>query len=148
MATEPTIIIDTREKKPFLFKAYKTRNQKLTIGDYSVVGYAKRISVEYKSVPDFLSWINPYKPKRFISQVNGLLEIEYACVVVGGRIDSRSKYSNMSLSTVLSVVGHLAALNIPVIFANNRRIAEQFICTFLTESIRNAKRRDLYSITH
>jgi len=93
------------------------------------------IAVEYKSVVDFFGWINPNKPKRFDSQAERLLKIPYACVVVGGRITSRTKFSWIPQETVLARVALLTAAGLPIIFAGSRILAAKFTVEFIRHSI-------------
>jgi len=49
-----TILVDTREQEPFLFKSYPcwAKRQCLKTGDYSIAGFEELVSVERKSKKD------------------------------------------------------------------------------------------------
>jgi|SRR5262245_15598068 len=47
-----TIVVDTREQEPYEFKGLAVVRKTLTTGDYSIVGFEKRIIVERKNKLD------------------------------------------------------------------------------------------------
>jgi ERCC4-type nuclease len=79
----PAIIIDTREKLPWLFApevAYTLR-EGLSAGDYSLRGFEDRVSVERKELNDlvgtlFFDWV------RFKKELRKLAGYELACIAV------------------------------------------------------------------
>lgn len=52
-----SIIVDTREQQPFEFDPAKveTIRQALTAGDYSLAGFEPSVSVERKSLEEYIS---------------------------------------------------------------------------------------------
>ena len=48
----PVILIDSRERLPYVFGGLRTERRKLDAGDYSLVGYENRTAVERKSQTD------------------------------------------------------------------------------------------------
>ena len=50
----PTIIIDTREQRPLTFKHFPSVTACLSEGDYSILGYEGRFTVERKSIADLV----------------------------------------------------------------------------------------------
>ncbi len=55
--TDFTIVVDSREKKPYAFDGYDTVVNKLDTGDYSIQGHEDVFAVERKSLPDLLKSI-------------------------------------------------------------------------------------------
>lgn len=80
----PTLIIDTREQKPFTFSSFdpkpQTVIQVLTTGDYSVAGYEDHITVERKSLTDLFSSFGQGRD-RFEREVQRMSEFRYAAIV-------------------------------------------------------------------
>lgn len=74
--------------------------------------------------------------------------MHYSCVVVGGRIDSKSNYSAVSINRTVEIVAMLALLNVPIVFASKRSIAEKIIAAFIEASIDDIRARELYRLTH
>jgi DNA excision repair protein ERCC-4 len=74
-----TIIIDTREIRPFEFPISIKR--KLDKGDYSIEGFENQIAIERKSLDD---WINTIlrSQKRFDVELQALQNYKYAAVVI------------------------------------------------------------------
>lgn len=92
---EPTIVIDTREQKPFDFPRLKVIRKKLEVGDYSVRGLEKRVVIERKSFDDlFSSIIYPANETR--------LKDEFSRALVG----ATKVYFVMEASVEHIIIGH------------------------------------------
>ena len=66
----PTILVDTREQKPFKFAGYKKLVRKLNYGDYSMIGYKKIVAVERKSPADLFGTMATMKSRtRFLAEL-------------------------------------------------------------------------------
>ena len=89
----PIILIDTREQRPIEFPGDKTRRQKLDTGDYSLSGYGTRITVEYKSLTDWLKFITMKDQHRFDSQLSRLVKFDFKAIVVCGNMSRVSDCS-------------------------------------------------------
>ncbi len=89
-----TIIIDTREQKPFAFKDFVSdyaqkyapikviaERGTLKSGDYSLAGYTDQIAIERKSLTDLYGTIGRNRD-RFERELQRLSEMEFACVVI------------------------------------------------------------------
>ena len=71
----PTIVVDTREQKPYGFNGeIPTTKQALKAGDYSVVGFEDQIMVERKSLSDLVRCVGSDR-RRFMKQMKRLLQI-------------------------------------------------------------------------
>lgn len=83
------IVIDTREQAPFSFMSIDpwdridVTHQALKTGDYSIVGYESRITVERKSISDFYGSIGSDR-ERFEREMVRLSQMEFAAVVIEG----------------------------------------------------------------
>lgn len=79
-----TIIIDTREQRPFTFDAInpapKTLITTLKTGDYSVLGYEGKVCVERKSLKDLFGSCGNGR-SRFENEIMRMAEFEYAAIV-------------------------------------------------------------------
>ncbi|MEE8489380.1 MAG: ERCC4 domain-containing protein [Acidimicrobiia bacterium] len=76
-----TIIIDSREQKPFEFPRYQVLVRKLKIGDYSVLGLETRICVERKSFNDLFGTYTKGR-ERFLRQLKLMSKIDRSYLVV------------------------------------------------------------------
>lgn len=127
----PTLLIDTREKKPLIFPGYSARRATLKIGDYSVHGFKNKVAVEYKSLGDFIIWISERDNGRFEHQLEGLFTLDHSCVVVGGRLGSQTRFSKMPKHKIIEKAAEVSARNIPIVFCQGRKMASEFIVHYL-----------------
>lgn len=136
----PVIIVDSREKYPWLFKGYRTVKKALEVGDYTFRGYAKYIAVERKSMTDFLSRSSYKQFKKFLAgQVADLQGIRYRIIIVEGHPGQTKRYSQIvrvKPEFVINAATAIMAVGVPVLFAGNRILAEYACLRFLTESKR------------
>jgi ERCC4-type nuclease len=129
----PTILVDTREKNPLIFRGYTSRKETLHTGDYSLHGLRKIVTVEYKSLADWCIWITERDKKRFQSQLERLADYERSCIVVGGRLGSKTRYSHMPERKIVEKAAEVASYNIPIIFCKGRLASSQFIISYLEQ---------------
>lgn len=93
---EFTVLIDTREKRPYSFRGITTniRGQQVSVctqtqkvyletGDYSLAGHENGIIVERKSVPDIVQTVAQHRD-RFVRELDRLSEIEHSFILVEG----------------------------------------------------------------
>lgn len=50
----PTILVDTREQRPYAFEGRPMMIKKLDIGDYSLQGFENQFAIERKELGDFI----------------------------------------------------------------------------------------------
>lgn len=81
----PTIIIDTREQRPWSFKL-PTVVGGLPAGDYSVVGHEGDVAIERKSLGDFVGSVT-WERERFWRELEKLASYRFAAVVVEASVD-------------------------------------------------------------
>ena len=131
------ILIDTREKRPLLFPNLISAKATMKVGDYALHGYSKWAVVEYKSLGDWVHWINPSRTKRFDGQLTKLSRVPRKVIVVGGRLGSSVPYSRMGEDTIMQRTAQITVwYGIPVVFCSGRRQAAKFITNFLLEAKR------------
>lgn len=138
----PVIIIDTREKEPYTFSLPGLR-RKLDAGDYSLEGYENRVSVERKTLPDFIHTVIRGR-KRFMKELSKLSGYEAACVVVESELreilsgEFRSAaHPHALMGTIVSII---LDFGIPVYFCSDRQCAIQFVEQYLTLFYRRKQR--------
>lgn len=94
-----TVAVDTREQAPFRFlnidpfSVVPLRTDlALATGDYSIVGFESRLTVERKSISDFLGSITAGRD-RFEREFERMAEMEFSAVVVEGELSDVLKHS-------------------------------------------------------
>jgi ERCC4-type nuclease len=135
-----TIIIDTREKRPWNFEGVRDMCELGTLktGDYSLKGYEDCIAVERKSLADFVGSISTNR-KRFTAEMERASKIKHFCVIVEGSYfdlftgNYRSKL--LPQSAIGSAIGIMARYGIPVIMAETREQAKKLCIKFLRLSL-------------
>ena len=75
-----TIIIDTREQKPWMFDEHLTANRKLDTGDYSVEGLEHILAIERKR--NVAEVANNITESRFKDVVDRLKSFKYSFVLL------------------------------------------------------------------
>lgn len=74
-----TIVVDTREQKPWQFSTQAKINHKLDTGDYSIEGYQNLLAIERKrNVAEFA---NNITEKRFIDVIDRLSKIKHSYIL-------------------------------------------------------------------
>ncbi len=121
---EIQVVIDTREKRPWRYPG--SVRGFLETGDYSVVGYESRVTIERKSKADAYQSIGPGR-KRFEAEFRRLAVMDYAAVVIESSIpdflvplENCYIHPNAALQTYL---GWSVKYSVPVYFAGDRRYA-------------------------
>lgn len=141
-----TVIVDTREQRPWTFKEFPTIRRTLKTGDYSVMGYADEISIERKSLSDLLMCIGRERA-RFEREIERLLKFPSKILIVESSFYAlqignwRSKVHPSA--AVGSVMGWQEA-GLPIFFANTpteaAKIAERYIKIAVNRRIRAKKK--------
>lgn len=118
---EFSVIRDTREQSPWHFQDIPATKEQggginlvdiidraMPTGDYSIEGLEDHVSIERKSIPDFLNCVIGDR-KRFRKQLDRLNEIETSHVVVEGdwmavfrEMENRGKVPRMAMVSVIS----------------------------------------------
>ena len=131
------IIIDSREKNPFVFGvvgSVATRTKTLAEGDYSVKGYERWIRVERKSLPDWHSCL-ANKAQRLHDQLAGLSLYKFPLLVVEAKISARSFWSYVDTHGKIRITtALLVAWRVPILFADSRKLATYATYHFLKQA--------------
>lgn len=137
-----SIIVDTREKKPYDFPGSRVQHSVLKVGDYSLRGYTKLIAVERKSLADFHSCCMA-GGARLAQQLAKLSQIPFALLVAECSVSTRSYYSTLDAYGRSSVVARLLAEHrVPIFFADNRSVARHVVQRFLAAAKRAIDSRE------
>ena len=130
-----TIIIDTREQRPYTFQNIKpeppeTIMQGLKTGDYSVAGFESCICVERKSMSDLFGSVGTGRA-RFECEMERMASYNYACIIIEAEIQQwfnnppvRSKMS--SKAVFRSLIAFSQRYGIHIWPAWDRQSAEKF----------------------
>ena len=125
---------------------FETVRHALPAGDYSLVGSERRVAVERKSMPDFVSPVIRAR-KRFHAELRKLAEYEHACIVVEGSLRDLLEgrypggaHPNALLGTVVSIC---VDWGIPVYFCSDRQAANLFVEAYLERCWRAISERNL-----
>jgi len=137
-----TIIIDTREQRPYLFKGYPIFQQALPAGDYSIRGFETFIAIERKQAEEvYLNF--GHGRERFMRECEKLSSYERKAIIIENDFErlvnppdyTRAKYK-MKLKRS-HIMGSLAKLigeyGIPVIFASGRREGNELTFAILKQ---------------
>ena len=122
------IIVDTREKDPFLFKGHRTRKEGLRTGDYSVAGLEATIAVERKSGADLVNTllVNCDRFERELERAAtmAVFSVVVECSMAGLLLTMQGRTS-VPLRTVLARAAVLSSRHrVPFLFCDNRSMAE------------------------
>lgn len=132
MQSEPTIVIDTREKHPIVFPPrLATRHGTLGTGDYSVDGFLDCFTVERKSLADLVNTVI-HDRERFARELERMRSYEFRRILVTAPFERvvRGPYPH-SRANPKSVLASLAAFEVrygvPIVFAKDEREAAERI---------------------
>lgn len=145
--TDVTAVIDTREQTPLDVSPLRSVTGTLATGDYSVLGLEHMVSVERKSLPDFLSCVGRER-ERFEREIQRLLGYECRAIVVeatwteveaGNWLLGMNHYPWRSKVVPAAAVGSALgwiAQGIPVVMAGSHDRASQFVSRLLFTAAR------------
>ena len=142
----PTVIIDTREQTPLVFKNLPSQRGSLQTGDYSFLGAEELFSVERKSIQDLVSSVTVER-ERFERELHRLRGYRFArLLVVGteGEINGHRYRSNAAPKAILhSLWAFEARYNIPVVFEPSQEraavLVERWCFWFARELLKTAE---------
>lgn len=138
-----SVVIDKREKHPWLFSGHIVSRSILKTGDYTLRGYRDYLSVERKSWADFMTCITSGWARFYsnpLSQVNRLMQLDYSCIIVEGNVFSsvHKRYKNLMHIDTHLILDKIAevSLYVPVCLFGNRLTAQNGCISFLTHGKR------------
>ncbi len=141
-----TIIVDSREQKPYSFTGYtcNVKRSGLKTGDYSIEGYESVICVERKSKEDLYSSLGNSR-KRFEAEFQRMSEYEYRALVVEATLQDLMippNYSAMTSNSVInSVISWGIRYGVQVYFAGSRILGECLTYRILEKFLYNKNRK-------
>lgn len=143
ISTDFTIIVDTREQKPWTFPHQATASHKLDTGDYSIEGYESVLAIERKR--NVAEVANNITEKRFKDVVDRLSKIKHSFILlefdlqdvmtypIGSDIPKRL-WDKIRISPAF-ILKHLIDLqidhNIKIIFCGNSANAEKMALSIM-----------------
>lgn len=146
----PTIIIDTREQKPYLFRANANLagavRQKLDYGDYSVAGIEHIICIERKQDVDELCNNLGRNRARFIRELERMQASKLRYIVVEDYWSSvfRPKRSKMNPKSIFeSIMAFSTKYGVHFIFAGNRKMAQRIVRGLLLKAYKYREEMDV-----
>jgi len=142
------IVVDTREQAPWTFEGFhvKTTRAKLDAGDYSISGLEPRVSIERKSLDDWIGTVLRER-KRFYRELDALRGYEWRAVIVEAsvrQILERRYVSQVSPAVVLGFVAEVTvSQSVPVYLGGTRAESQVLALGFLRAAAKRFRARGL-----
>ncbi len=123
--SDVTVIVDTREQRPFDLSPLKMISGTLPTGDYSVVGLQQEIAIERKSLSDLLGCIGQER-ERFEREIKRLQAYPCRAVIVEATWhqlhEGKWRAHVRAEAAIGSVYGWIAS-GVPFVFAGDSKAA-------------------------
>jgi hypothetical protein len=152
---EFTIIIDTREQKPWEFSNHATANHKLDTGDYSIQGLESVLAIERKR--NISEFANNITESRFTDVVDRLSKTKYSFILfefdmkdvmnypIGSNIPKRL-WNKIRISPAF-IIKHIVDLqvehNIKIIFCGDSSNAEKIALSLMRKIYKKENIKDV-----
>lgn len=132
---EFTIVIDSREQKPYKFTNAVVKG--LKTGDYSIEGLESRVAIERKSKADAYGSLSTGR-KRFEREVERLSDMDYGAILVESSLKGfmiPPKYSKMNPKHAVSslVSWSVKYKRLPIFFCENRIYGRALVLKLLSK---------------
>ena len=133
-----SIVVDTREQLPYQFdrRRINVSRRALPAGDYSLDGRETEVSVERKSLSDFVGSVIQARD-RFEREIVRLSTYRAACIVIEADMHDVLDHRYRSHAHPHSVIGSAIALfvdhKVPFLFCSDRETAGRFTAGYLTK---------------
>lgn len=136
------VIVDTREKAPWTFEGQRgitTKRAKLDAGDYSVEGLEARVSIERKSLEDWIGTVLRER-QRFYRELELLRAYDFRCVIIETSV--RELYSprvadRLHPAAIMGFVAEVAVQqHVPVLLGGTRAEAQLLAGALLSMAAR------------
>jgi ERCC4-type nuclease len=128
-----TIVIDSREQKPYTFPGYKTVVQGMSIGDYGLQNCTD-IAVERKNVDDLIGSLTKGRD-RLQKELQKGSHLPYFALVIEASLSdlANGNYQSSMLpnSAVQTLLSWSVKHNTHIFFCDNREYAEQITLSLL-----------------
>lgn len=127
------IVVDTREQQEYTFNCPTVR-RKLEAGDYSVEALEDKVTVERKTLEDFVHTVIRERD-RFRNELLKLQTYMCSCIVVEASFEELLSGNYRSGAHPASVAGAAISIivdyGVPVFFCSNRQCACRFVQEYL-----------------
>jgi len=154
-----SIIIDSREQigHRYLFPNFSCSIKALNAGDYSISPYENQVTIERKTLDDYISTII-HNRDRFEVELTKLQTYENKAIVVEANYSDIVNHNYTSKAHPNSIIGLTHSLsykyNIPVYFLQNNILANRFTLLYLQvftkkkqrEEIKKARKEEKFSL--
>lgn len=150
--TNFTILIDTREQKPWAFKHYTTASQKLDTGDYSIKKYEDLLCIERKhSISEF---VGNMSEKRFKDVLIRMQKYKYSFIIMEFSFDDvlnfpigsdipKKVWDKIKISSAY-IIKYLTEIqvqyNVHILFCGSPVGAEKMAVSIMRRVIENEKK--------
>ena len=137
------IIIDFREELPYRFRGYDSQIEQGTLysGDYSIQGLESLISIERKSLSDFIGCCTSSGRDRFKHELHRLRGYQAKAVIIEAAMQDIVQHNYRSRINPNSVIGSISSwttkFNVPFLFCGNRASAELMTFSLLKNFYQN-----------
>ena len=143
-----TILVDSREQRPFNFEheRYDVQIQPgtLSVGDYSLRGLEDKVAVERKSLPDLVQCLGRERERFERELQRGMALDAFTVVVEASWSDLASGNFRSRISphaACQSVLAFMSRYRTPFLFAGSRAAAEYAAWGFLLQFLEGARKR-------
>ena len=141
-----TILVDSREQKPFTFERYDVQIQPgtLSVGDYSLYSLEDKVAVERKSLPDLVQCLGRERERFERELQRGAALDAFAVVIEAGWTDLAGGNFRSQLNphaACQSTLAFMARYRLPFLFAGSRPAAEYSVWGFLRQYLEGARKR-------
>lgn len=139
-----TAVIDTREQLPYDLAPLQSVRGTLPTGDYSLLGYEDRVTIERKSLEDYVGVIGRGR-ERFEREMERLLQFEVRAIVIEaswGMLEAGSWRSKVHPNSIIGSTLGWIARGVPILPAGNRESAQRAVARLLYVVARRFRRSD------
>lgn len=144
MKTQPTILIDTREQTPWSF-SMPTQRATLTTGDYSIGGLESLVTIERKSLHDFVVCCGSDR-KRFTRELDRLRGYPFRAVFIESDLTTIERGDWRSKLQPPHILGAIASWSSkharPIFLAGNAEMASRLAERCLVRAARHIIERN------
>jgi len=127
------IIQDTREQVPIFTPSDVIIERGLKTGDYSIVGFEDKVTIERKSIPDLYGSV---KRERFEKVIARMKKMEWAGLMIEGKEDDVMKQQMFGKIVPRQVYGALTSYEIQgihIYYAGSKLDAQDWILSRLVK---------------
>lgn len=107
----PTIIIDSREQRPLVFRHFPAITACLPEGDYSIAGHEDRFTVERKSISDLIQSVTRER-SRFERELARMRGYDFRRLLIVGTLADIEAHRYRSQTNPKSVIASVTAFEI------------------------------------